>query len=355
VSVEPAIRCVGVDIAYDDRVVVRGLDLAIAPGEMVVLLGPSGSGKTTILSAIAGFFPIRGGEIRLSGRLVAAADRHEPPNRRDVAVVFQDYALWPHLSAVETVRYPLQRRGLGGTEAGREASSVLERLGIAALADRRPSEMSGGEQQRVGLGRALARHAAVQLFDEPTAHLDAALRERLLVEIADGRRSSGAAGVYATHDTAEALAIADRVVLIRDGRVAQVGTPREVYEAPVDLWSARLTGRASEISAELTGWNGGRPDLLVGGVHVRPEADPGSTGAGASRAGRMVALVRPDWVGLDGPLPGTVVQVQYRGTHTDYVLTTPVGEVAVRRIGPPVASSGDPIGWRLNRVRLLDL
>ncbi len=172
---ELAVDCRAVDVAYGERRVITGLDLAVAPGEMVVLLGPSGSGKTTILGAIAGFLPISGGEIRVAGRVVAAPGRHEPADRRNVAVVFQDYALWPHMSALETVAYPLRRRPARGSNPEHEARSILERLGIGSVADRRPAEMSGGEQQRVGLGRALARGAAVQLFDEPTAHVDATL------------------------------------------------------------------------------------------------------------------------------------------------------------------------------------
>jgi len=357
VTAVPAVTCRSVDIAHGDRVVVTGLDLTVAPGEMLVLLGPSGSGKTTILGAIAGFLPIRSGEIRVGDRLVAGPARHEPPDRRDVAVVFQDYALWPHMNALETVAYPLRRRGLGAAAARIEAGRLLDQLGIAGLADRRPAEMSGGEQQRLGLGRALARGAGVQLFDEPTAHLDGTLRERLQGEIAAQRKESGAAGIYATHETAEALAMADRVALIREGRVIQHGTPREVYEAPVDAWAARLTGPASEIVAELAGFQDGQPDLVIGGVHVRPAAGPtngNATGAGPGTTGAATLLVRPDWATLGGPLPGTVARVQFRGGHTDYLLATPAGEVGVRRIGPPIAAEGESVGWRLDRVRLLE-
>ncbi len=291
---------------------------------MVVLLGPSGSGKTTILAAIAGFVPLRAGELRIAGRTVATPARHEPPERRDVAVVFQGSALWPHLSALDTVAFPIRRRGRTTGDARREARAILERFGIGHLADRRPAEMSGGEQQRVGLARAVARGAPLHLFDEPTAHLDGPLRDRLLDEIATARRDAGAAGIYATHDTAEALAIADRVALLRHGRLVQVGTPLEVYEAPVDAWAARLTGPASELEAVVVGAAGELAELEVGGVRVRAALD-GGIGSGPP-GGAAGLLVRPDWASLEGPLAGRVSGVRFRGSHSDVDLATPAGD-----------------------------
>ena len=338
-----------ISIGYDRAHVVDELDLTVEAGEMVVLLGPSGSGKTTIRAAIAGFMPIRAGVLRIGGRTVATAGRHEPPERRDVAVVFQGSALWPHLSALDTVAYPLRRRGASVSDARREAATILGRFGIGHLADRRPAEMSGGEQQRVGLGRAVARRAALHLFDEPTAHLDGPLRDHLLNEIAAARREAGAAGIYATHDTAEALAIADRVALIRDGRLVQIGTPLEVYEAPVDAWAARLTGPASELDGVVIGAVGDLTEIDLAGVRIRATLDaarnvPGSTAR---------LLVRPDWAILGGPLPGRVTAVRFRGSHTDIDLATPAGAVAIRRPGPPSVTAGDEPGWTLTRARAI--
>jgi ABC-type Fe3+/spermidine/putrescine transport system ATPase subunit len=339
----------GVSIGYDRTLVVDRLDLTVRSGEMVVLLGPSGSGKTTILAAIAGFVPIRAGELRIGGRTVATARHHDPPERRDVAVVFQGSGLWPHLSAVDTVAYPIRRRGASAADARREAAAILERFGIAQLADRRPAEMSGGEQQRVGLGRAMARRAALHLFDEPTAHLDGPLRERLLDEIATARREAGAAGIYATHDTAEALAIADRLALIREGQLVQIGTPLEVYEAPVDAWAARLTGPASELDGVVVGAAGDVTELDLAGIRVRATVDAAPRGA----TGPARLLIRPDWAILGGPLPGRVSAVRFRGSHTDIDLAMPAGTVAIRRPGPPSVSPGDEPGWTLLRARCL--
>ena len=235
-------------MAYGTITVLDSVDLSVAKGEVLALLGPSGSGKSTLLNAIAGFVPVESGEITLGTRLVAAPNRADPPERRDMAFVFQDYGLWPHLTAVDTVAYPLRRRGLDRATARVQAKDLLDRLGIGELADRKPAALSGGEQQRVGLGRALARHAALYLFDEPTAHLDAHLRDVFLGEIAARRRETAAAAIYATHDAAEALGLADRVALLVAGRVIQAGTPQQLYAEPVSAAAARLTGPASILS-----------------------------------------------------------------------------------------------------------
>jgi len=342
----PAVICRGVTIAYESTVVVSDLDLHVGQGEMLALLGPSGCGKTTILSALAGFLPIRAGEIRIGGRVVAHGTHHTPPDRRDVGVVFQGYALWPHLDALDTVAYPIRRRGVGATEARVQATAILKRLGIVDLAHRRPAELSGGEQQRVGLGRALAREAGVYLFDEPTAHLDAALRDQLQLEIADRRLRSGAAAVYATHDTAEALAIADRVALVRDGRLVQEGTPIEVYERPVDLWAARLTGLASIIEIRIVPERDGTTRVEVAGSSQAASlAAPGGIAPGHAHA-----IVRPDWLRLGGPIPGRVAAVAFRGAYTDYRLATPTGEIDLRAGGPPTVRLGEVVGWSIDRA-----
>jgi ABC-type sulfate/molybdate transport systems ATPase subunit len=231
-------------------------------------------------------------------------------------MVFQNYALWPHLSALETVAYPLRRRGAGRAEATSEARGILERLGIAELAGRRPAELSGGEQQRVGLARALARRPSLYLFDEPTAHLDTFIRGVFLDELDARRRDTGAAALYATHDAEEALGLADRVALLHEGRVLQVGTPRQVHDEPVNLFAARLTGPGSVVAA------------------------PDGTGD---------VLVRPGWARLGGPLSGDVRRIRFRGPHTDYVVGGPLGEVLVREAGTPRHAVGDRTGWTLVR------
>ena len=228
----------------------------------------------------------------------------------------------------------------GGAAGDRPAEPDQGDLGAVAVADPLVPLVL-----LVGLGRAIARGAALHLFDEPTAHLDGPLRDHLLEEIATARREAGAAGIYATHDTSEALAIADRVGLIRAGRLVQIGSPLEVYEAPVDGWAARMTGPASELDAVVAAGAGDLAEVIVGGVRVRARLD-GDAGPGPGRL-----LVRPDWATLDGPLPGWVRAVHFRGSHTDIDLATPTGDVTTRRPGPPSVAVGDDVGWTLARAR----
>ncbi|MDQ3663542.1 MAG: ABC transporter ATP-binding protein [Actinomycetota bacterium] len=306
-------------VAYGPVAALGPVDLTVAPGEVLALLGPSGSGKSTLLHAVAGFQPPAEGEVWLYGRRVAAPDAAEPPERRDLAVVFQNYALWPHLSALDTVAYPARRRGADRSDARREAMGILERLHISHLAGRRPAELSGGEQQRVGLARALARQAGLFLFDEPTAHLDTHVRSIFLAELDSRRRASGAAAVYATHDAEEALGLADRVVLLDAGRVVQVGTPAEVHDQPVDRWAATLTGVASMLTQD----------------------------------GRRL-LVRPGWARLGGDREGIVRAVWFRGPHSDHMVETPGGDVLIRAPGRPQHGVGEQVGWSLDRSWVLD-
>jgi ABC-type Fe3+/spermidine/putrescine transport system ATPase subunit len=317
------VRAEKVVVSYGDSAAVRGVDLEVAPGETVALLGPSGSGKTTLLYALAGFLPLTSGEIHLSGQLASSAVVSVPPEQRPVAMVFQHYGLWPHMDALETVAYPLRRAGQGRADARARAAELLEQMRIGHLAGRRPAELSGGEQQRVGMARALARRPAVYLLDEPTAHLDTVLKADLQAELATRMHADGAAAVHATHDVEEALAVADRVVLMREGEVVQVAAPGTIYAQPADEWAARLTGPASFI-----------------------DGDP--TAEGADGPGRY--LVRPDWVRFEGPLPASVEDVRFRGTHTDYRLRTALGTITLREPGPSRFRPGQQASCTVERV-----
>jgi len=319
----PVVEATGITIDYGSVTAVRSVDVVVEAGERVALLGPSGAGKTTLLYALAGFLPLAAGEVRMGGTTVSVPGRVVPPEDRPIAMVFQHYGLWPHLDAVRTVAYPLRRAGTGRVEADRQARELLSQMGIGHLAGRRPAELSGGEQQRVGLARALARRPAVYLLDEPTAHLDSELKADLQAELAQRVRADGAAAIHATHDVEEALAVADRVVLMRGGAVVQTGEPSEIYARPVDEWAARLTGPASFVEGAF-------------------EA-PGSTGAGRY-------LVRPDWAHLDGDLEAQVDDVRFRGTHTDYRLRTNLGPVLVRELGPARLAVGAATSVGLDRV-----
>jgi ABC-type Fe3+/spermidine/putrescine transport system ATPase subunit len=258
--------------------------------------------------------------------------------------VFQNYALWPHLTAEQTVAYPLRRAGESKQEAIGRARRLLDLVGIGGLAHRKPAELSGGQQQRVGLARALARAADLYLFDEPTAHLDASVRIAVQDEIARRRRETGAAAVYSTHDSAEALAIADRLAILRDGAVVQVGDPQAVYERPVDVWAARLTGPATVFEVEVLGSGEGEVEVALGAGRVIAR-----TGIGRP-SGRVSMLVRPEWVSPGGPIDGVVREVAFRGPHTDYRIDTPVGLLEARLAGPPRVGPGEAAGWTIERA-----
>ncbi len=309
----PTLACLDVRLGYGGAPVLTAVDLEVAPGEVVAVLGPSGSGKTTLLHAVAGFVAPEAGEIRLAGRTVSTPRRCTPPERRRIGMVFQNYALWPYLTVLDTVAYPMRRRGPARTAARAGALELLAKVGLGDLGGRRPAQLSGGQQQRVGLARALAARPRLFLFDEPTAHLDAYVRAVVLAEVARQRAEAGAAALYGTHDAGEALAIADRIAVLHSGRLVQVGPPTEVYARPADLTVARLTGPASVLT----------------------------TGADGP------VLVRPDWAGLGGDRPGRVVAVRFAGPHTEYQLTTPGGEVLIREGGPPRLAVGESTTWTL--------
>lgn len=335
----PALTFERVVAGYGDAPVLTGLDLTVDGGERVAVLGPSGSGKTTLLSVAAGFLPVREGRVVVGGEAVDIGDgRPVPPERRGVGVVFQSHALWPHLTALETVAYPLRRAGMRRDESHRRAGALLERLDLTALAGRRPAEMSGGQQQRVGIARAIARRPSLFLLDEPAANLDGPLRQVVRDLVVEAAADTGAAVILATHDAPEALGVADRLVLLRRGAIVQSGDPVGVYERPVDVWAARLTGPADLIS--VTADSDGA--VLIGGVEARPRGVPD--------AGEHRVLVRPEWAELGGPLPGEVRSVEYRGSHTDVRMTTPAGDLHIRRPGPPTVRPGDHPGWELRRV-----
>lgn len=216
----------------------RGIDLDVADSELVVVVGPSGSGKTTLLRCVAGLEQLDSGRIEVGGRDVTALG----PGERDVAMVFQEYALYPHLSVRENIAFGLRARKTADEETTRKVSDAAELLGIQTTLDRRPAELSGGERQRVALARAIVRAPTAFLLDEPLSNLDAALRLRTRVELAQLRRKVDAGVIMVTHDQAEAMTLADRIIVINDSRIQQVGSPMEIYARPANTFVARFVG-----------------------------------------------------------------------------------------------------------------
>jgi iron(III) transport system ATP-binding protein len=299
----------------------REVSLDVAPGTFLVLLGPSGSGKTTMLRCLAGIERVTSGRIAIGDRTVADGRAHVPPDERDLSMVFQDYALWPHMTAAGNVAFALRRRRLGRAECRARALAMLERVGLAGLGGRYPNELSGGQQQRVALARALIAEPGLILCDEPLSNLDADLRERMRVEISSLVRESAATTVYITHDQAEAFALADQVGVLEDGLLVQLGTPEEVYNSPATPFVARFTGVAGELRVRVAGRApGGGVSVTAGDGPFPVPAGCVSGGAGMPREGQQALLaIRPTGVrlargdGEAGELAGTVADVAFRG------------------------------------------
>ena len=268
---------------------IDALDLFVAPGELVAVIGASGSGKSTVLKLAAGFLAPARGRIVIDGADVTQA----PPRMRELGVVFQAYALFPHMTALENVGYALKVRGVDHRTRCERAMRMLELVGLATLAGRRPDQLSGGQQQRVALARALVFQPRALLLDEPLSALDAALRGEMRDEIRRLQREHAIATLHVTHDQEEALSMADRVVVMREGRIEQAGTPRQLYEAPRTRWVASFVGRANL-------WDGVVRETAV-------ETPIGLVKTGALRipaATRVTVLVRPENVRLGAAADG---------------------------------------------------
>jgi len=331
------LRVRGAGKSYGATRALSAVDFDVEPGQFLVLLGPSGSGKSTLIRSLAGVERLDEGQIHLSGQLVSDRRRHLAPERRDLAMVFQDYALWPHLSVAHNVGYALRRRRCAPQVHQQRVAAALDRVGLTHLAGRYPSELSGGEQQRVALARAVVAEPGLLLFDEPLSNLDADLRERLRVEISTLTRACGATAVYITHDQSEAFALADRIGVLDQGRLVQLATPEQLYRRPVTPFVARFTGAAGELPGHsLPGGDPERIQVQVGAtqLHARP--------IGQVRAGtKVTVLVRPAATAISDPpadrtgapseagtVVGTVADVAYRGRGYDHVVVCPEGTLS---------------------------
>ncbi len=309
----------------------RSVSLDVAPGTFLVLLGPSGSGKTTLLRCLAGIERIDQGSISIGERLVTDGRAHLPPEQRDLSMVFQDYALWPHLTALDNVAFALRRRRLGRAECRSRALSMLSRVGLAEFARRYPNELSGGQQQRVALARALIADTGLILCDEPLSNLDADLRERMRVEISSLVREVGATTVYITHDQAEAFALADKIGVLEEGRLVQFGDPEDIYNEPATPFVARFTGLAGELRVTVAAHAGdGTVEVTAAGGGTFPRLPPGGGEAGALEPGAEAVLaIRPTGVYVartaddERHLTGRVADVAFRGRGYELAIDLP--------------------------------
>ncbi|MBD8010827.1 MULTISPECIES: ABC transporter ATP-binding protein [Microbacterium] len=294
----------GLTKSFGDFTAVRDLDLHVAPGEFLSMLGPSGSGKTTVLRIIAGFEEATSGTVRLSGVDVTRT----PPHARDVNTVFQDYALFPHMTIAENVGYGLRVKGTSRSERVEQVAESLRRVRLDHVADRLPHQLSGGQRQRIALARALILRPQVLLLDEPLGALDKQLREQMQIELKQIQREVGITFVFVTHDQEEALTLSDRVAVFNNGRIEQVGTAREVYEEPQTEFVARFLGLSNLIGAELAQELTGTRRTMS----IRPER--------VRMLGASDALADGD-VGLTG----TIAEIVYTGPATRYLITSDAG------------------------------
>lgn len=317
---EIAIQFTDVIKRYGSAVAVDGISLSITRGEMVTFLGPSGCGKTTSLRLIAGLELPTSGVVRIAGQDVSQRSASE----RNVGMVFQSYALFPHMSVLENVSYGPIIRGEAKSSARERAQAILEQIGLAGLGGRLPSELSGGQQQRVAVARAIVQQPDVLLFDEPLSNVDAKLRRKVRGEIRDLQRRFGLTAIYVTHDQEEALAVSDRIVVMQSGRIAQIGTPRDLYERPASPFVADFIGDANLIAGQVTGGRFRAADLDL------PLEGP---------EGAAQISLRPERIALmpgSAAPQGKVHSCTYLGSRWEYVVETGFAELLVSR---PMAES----------------
>lgn len=350
----------GVQKSYDgENLIVKDLNLDIRKGEFLTLLGPSGSGKTTSLMMLAGFETPTAGEITLAGKRL----NNVPPHKRDIGMVFQNYALFPHMTVAENLAFPLSVRGMSKADVGEKVKRSLSMVQLDAFAGRYPAQLSGGQQQRVALARALVFEPQLVLMDEPLGALDKQLREHMQMEIKHIHQRLGVTVVYVTHDQSEALTMSDRVAVFHQGEIQQIAPPRELYEAPCNTFVAQFIGENNRFAGELVERTGDTCTVqLARGEKVQALA------VNVGQPGDAVSLsIRPERIrlnnaaeGCDNRFSGRVSEFIYLGDHvrvrlevcgkTDFFVKQPIAEL------DPGLAVGDviPLGWQVEHVRALD-
>ncbi|MEZ2332953.1 ABC transporter ATP-binding protein [Mesorhizobium sp. RCC_202] len=305
---------------YGDTTALDGVSLAFPEGSFTALLGPSGCGKTTMLRLIAGFEAPSTGSVYFGDALVADPNRQLPPEARNVGVVFQSYALWPHMDVTENVAYPLRARRVAAADIPARVAAVLDIVGLGGFGKRRIDELSGGQRQRVALARCLVAEARIILFDEPLANLDMHLRSAMVDAFREIHRRTGATIVYVTHDQAEALALADRVAVMSKGKLLQAASPREIYRSPADAAVAGFVGRGSLVSGNAVDHAGETATIDIAGHRLAARSN-------RERAGAVKVLLRPEAlrIATEG-LPATVLDSVYRGPVHEVRLTLEPGQ-----------------------------
>ena len=307
--------------AFDDTVVLKDINEVFQDGEFVTLLGPSGCGKSTILRIIAGFEKPTSGELYFDDKLVSGGKTFVPPEKRRIGMVFQSYAVWPHMNVYDNVAYPLTIKKTAKNDIQKRVEQVLDITHLTQYADRFPSQLSGGQQQRIALARALVAAPDLLLLDEPLSNLDAKLRESMRFEIKELQKKTGITVVYVTHDQAEAMAMSDRIFLINNGIVQQVGTPDDIYNRPANQFVADFLGKVDFFKG-----------IAGDGKIIFPDMNGQSVAYDGPRSGKVDAAIRPEniYFSPDGPLQGVLERQYYLGDVDDCRVR--VGDTLVRVI-----------------------
>ena len=318
-----AVEFKNVTKAFGDVKAVQNLNFSIESGQLVTLLGPSGCGKTTTLRLIAGLEMITEGSVHIGGKDVTKL----PATDRDVSMVFQSYALFPHMTVLQNVSYGLSMSRLPKNEVQEKAIAGLEMVGLSGFGNRLPSELSGGQQQRVAVARALVLEPEVLLFDEPLSNLDAKLRRRVREEISELQQNLELTTVYVTHDQEEALAVSDRIIVMNQAVIAQEGTPRQLYEEPVNLFVSDFIGDANIVKAEIIKIEGANAEVEIGGIRTNlPHRGLISGEANVAIRPQSICLSQS---GNENSISGTILKAIYLGGHIEYTVDCILGELFV--------------------------
>jgi putative spermidine/putrescine transport system ATP-binding protein len=337
----------GLTRRFDGVVAVDGVSLSIDEGEFVSLLGPSGCGKSTTLGMVAGLLAPDAGAIRIDGRDIT----RQPAYRRNIGMVFQSYALFPHMTVAQNVSFGLRMRKVPKADIATRVGRALELVRLPHASQRFPRQLSGGEQQRIAVARALVIEPAILLLDEPLSNLDARLREEMRIELREIQRRVGITTVFVTHDQAEALAMSDRVAVMHRGRIMQVGSPAAIYDRPANEFVSSFIGQTNRIEGDVAGAEAGYVWVrAAGGARLRGVA------GGAEPTGRVIALVRPEKIALADEAPpggnslrGRVQDSVFLGTVIYYIVSTDAGRFTVLAqntgVAPRAAGTDVVLSW----------
>ena len=322
--------------------ILKGIDIEIEEGEFLILVGPSGCGKSTLLAMIAGLEVPSAGTIHIGNRDVT----HELPKDRDIAMVFQSYALYPNMTVAQNISFALEMRKVGKSERDAAVQRVAKMLQIEHLLDRKPGQLSGGQRQRVAMGRALARNPKLFLFDEPLSNLDAKLRVEMRAEIKLLHQRTRTTTVYVTHDQVEAMTLGDRIAVMRDGVVQQFGTPDDIYSRPATRFVAEFIGSPAMNMMQADSAGTGKSELTVQGIGIAL-SDGQQQALQQQPAARLVIGLRPECVHLgDSGVPGTLTLLEPTGPDTYAFVATAMGNVVLRVAGRVAQRVGDPVHLR---------